>query len=817
MKLLRSPAPALLLLGLISRAWAISVRNSRSSPVTVAAADTTHSGNSTGGNTTAENGGHGAAAITTLPIVTWKWHHVELPYLITLWVLVCWLVKLVLHLYKRLTIEIPESAMLILFGFILGGMIWGADKAQTFALQPRTFFFFLLPQIILDAGYFMPNKLFFSNMGAILIFAIIGTVWNAVAVGLSLYGVYLGGAMGNLDIDILQFMLFGSLLSAVDPVAVLAVFEEVHVNEVLFILVFGESLLNDGVTVVLYNVCDAFVSLGADKINAAEIIKGIVSFLVVAFGGSLIGVVFAILLSLLTRCTKNLQIIEPGFIFVVSYLSYLTAEMLSLSSILAITFCGVCCQKYVNANMAESSVTTVKYAMKVLANGSETIIFVFLGISAIDPNIWVWNTGFILLTVLFVLVYRIIGVFVLTWMLNRYRLIPIEIIDQVIMSYGGLRGGVAYGLAVLLDQAKIKEKNLMLCTTLIVVYFTVILQGVTMKPLVTWLKVKRSSKSELCLIEKLQNRAFDHILVAIEDISGQIGHNYMREKWNKFEERFIRPLLMKTSARKSQDQLFNVFHQLNLKDAISYVAEGERCGSLDFARSDNDANLVFKKKFGADLSDIIPDINSDLSDKDPYDIPLPSRENSLPSVCLDVEEEMRRKEVGDNNAHHLLQTHLYKARKQHRHRYSRKETGVNKDENEVQEIFQRTMRSRLESFKSTKMGVSQNKKLKPSKKDQVSNGNVTNHTGDDEGGIENPAFMPDAPPQTPPWSSSAQAEYGVAPSQMAQLRIPWSPGNLHRLAPLRISTRSNDSFLLADRPTTEEEQQPPNQPCGMKK
>jgi sodium/hydrogen exchanger-like protein 3 len=56
---------------------------------------------------------------------------------------------------------------------------------------------------------------------------------------------------------------------------------------------------------------------------------------VVAFGGSLVGIIFALLISLLTRCTKNIQIIEPGFIFILGYLSYLTAEMLSLSPILS--------------------------------------------------------------------------------------------------------------------------------------------------------------------------------------------------------------------------------------------------------------------------------------------------------------------------------------------------------------------------------------------------------------------------------------------------------------------------------------------------
>ncbi|MGH0155052.1 UNVERIFIED_CONTAM: hypothetical protein FKN15_056621 [Acipenser sinensis] len=208
----------------------------------------------------------------------------------------------------------------------------------------------------------------------------------------------------------LDFLLFGSLLSAVDPVAVIAVFEEVHVNEVLYIIVFGESLLNDGVTVVLYNVFDSFIAIGGVNVTGVDCVKGVVSFFVVALGGTLIGIVFAFLLSYISRFTKRVQIIEPGFVFVISYLSYLTAEMLSLSSILAITFTGVCCQKYVQANLCKESATTVRYMMKMLANGSETIIFMMLGISAVDRGIWVWNTAFILLTLLFIAVYRVVGI-----------------------------------------------------------------------------------------------------------------------------------------------------------------------------------------------------------------------------------------------------------------------------------------------------------------------------------------------------------------------------------------------------------------------
>lgn len=100
--------------------------------------------------------------------------------------------------------------MLIMVGFLLGGVIWAADHMQTFKLTPNTFFYYLLPQIILDASYFMPNKLFFRNLGSILIYAIIGTCWNAAALGLSLWGCYEAGIMGKSNIVI--FCIFTVLL-----------------------------------------------------------------------------------------------------------------------------------------------------------------------------------------------------------------------------------------------------------------------------------------------------------------------------------------------------------------------------------------------------------------------------------------------------------------------------------------------------------------------------------------------------------------------------------------------------------------------------
>ena len=93
---------------------------------------------------------------------------------------------------------------------------------------------------MLEAGYFLPKKPFFENIGTILTYAVVGTVINAFGIGLTLYGAYKVGAFGDFDEDgkeltCVEFLLFGSIMSAVDPVTVISVFEDVHVHTTLYI------------------------------------------------------------------------------------------------------------------------------------------------------------------------------------------------------------------------------------------------------------------------------------------------------------------------------------------------------------------------------------------------------------------------------------------------------------------------------------------------------------------------------------------------------------------------------------------------------
>ncbi|XP_060818789.1 sodium/hydrogen exchanger 3 isoform X1 [Bombus pascuorum] len=501
-------------------------------------------------------------------IISVEFHRVETPFVIGIWIFFASLAKIGFHMTSKLSKIFPESCLLIVVGVVVGVLLFQASLVHVSPLTPDTFFLYMLPPIILDAGYFMPNRLFFDHLGTILLFAVIGTIFNTLSIGTSLWVLGKSGLFG-FETPLLQMYLFSALISAVDPVAVLAVFEEIHVNELLYIVVFGESLLNDAVTVVLYHMFEAYNEIGPTEILYTDVLSGFASFFVVAIGGTIIGVIWGIATGFVTRFTHQVRVIEPIFIFVMAYLAYLSAEIFHMSSILAITFCGITMKNYVEANISHKSHTTVKYTMKMLSSSSETIIFMFLGVSTVN-NHHDWNTWFVVMTIVFCSVYRIVGVILLTALANQFRLHKLNKVEKFVMSYGGLRGAVAFALVLLIDPLHVSLQPMFVTTTIAVIYFTVFIQGITIKPLVKILNVKRAEKKKPTMNERIHERIMDHMMAGVEDILGKHGNYHVRDKFKRFDNKFIRPYLVRDHCG-AEPKILETYSKLAMKDALDYI------------------------------------------------------------------------------------------------------------------------------------------------------------------------------------------------------------------------------------------------------
>ncbi|XP_049442140.1 sodium/hydrogen exchanger 2-like [Epinephelus fuscoguttatus] len=495
-----------------------------------------------------------------LRVFSVDYHHVQAPFEIVLWIMLASLAKLGFHWSGRVPAVVPESCLLIMVGLLVGGVIYGVRHSAPPTLSADAFFLFLLPPIVLDAGYFLPGRLFFENLGTILWYAVLGTLWNVLGIGLSLYGVCLLAQSSLGDVSLLHCLLFGSLIAAVDPVAVLSVFQEMHVNEQLHILVFGESLLNDAVTVVLYKLFESFLRL--PSVSGLDVLLGGCRVVVVGLGGLFVGLFFGLVAALTSRFTSRAQVIAPLFVFLYSYLSYLTSEMLHLSGIMAIVTCAVTMKQYVEANVSERSNTSIQYFLKMWSSVSETLIFIFLGVSTIqDVHMWSWP--FVCSTLLLCLIWRATGVLLLTAVVNKLRRNTVTFRDQFIIAYGGLRGAICFSLVFLIDD--FPKKRLFITTTIVVILFTVFVQGMTIKPLVELLDVKRKKRALPTVSEEIHSRLIDHLLAGIEDVVGYWGQHYWKDKFEQFNKKYLRRFLIREDHQ-ARSSILRVYQELERRE-----------------------------------------------------------------------------------------------------------------------------------------------------------------------------------------------------------------------------------------------------------
>ncbi|KAI6652344.1 Sodium/hydrogen exchanger 1-like [Oopsacas minuta] len=550
--------------------------------------------------------------------VSFNFDHIEVYLLVTIFILLAILAKLIWHLSKleKFTSNFPESCMLIIIGIVFGYLILGishltdnADYIRDISFTPTLFFLVLLPPIVLEAGYFMNNRALFENALTIALLAFVNTFWNAFGLGFVLYGFshvpIMDTYLVSSRLTIPSALLFGTFISAVDPVAVLVVFEEVHVNKLLHILVFGESLFNDAVTVVLFNVLLEFANVPLNPIgehpvelNISEasgcnidrdpvpfqwydILFGFLKFFIVNIGGVLIGVVIGYLTCFITRFTDHIRVLEPMFIFAMAYFAYLAAELFELSGIISMIAVAITMKHYVEANISHKSHNVVKYGIKMFAVVSETIISLFIGLYTANLEILShWDVGLTLITLVGITLFRVSGIFAISTFVNLYRVKKITFKDQFIMSYSGLRGAVAFGLALIsYSEVESFDEHSQTCagdeilarkhfvtTTLAVVFFTVFVQGSTVKYWMKLLHIKFDTDKETSLSTTVHETAIDHILSGIEEITGSIGHHRVRDWWERIDARYLRKVLERYPEGRDE-QIIHRFIAKQHKDA----------------------------------------------------------------------------------------------------------------------------------------------------------------------------------------------------------------------------------------------------------
>lgn len=348
---------------------------------------------------------------------------------------------------------LPESAAAILVGIVVGGLVRAVypstEELNFLSFEPELFFFLLLPPIIFEAAYSLETTAFFANFWTISLFAVFGTIISTFIIG---FLVYLLGIYGIAKIDTtspMEALVFGALISSVDPVATLSIMgnPELNTEPLLYSLVFGESVLNDAVAIVLFKTFMSFYE-SDEEFTARTIPKVMVDFTVCSLGSVVVGVLIGLACSYLCKHTKMRLYpeYEISILFLFAYGSFSFAESVQLSGIMSIFFCGIVLSHYNSYNLSPTSQITAHNIFKSMAVLSEYFVFLYIGMGVFTNKYSQINFTFFFFCTFFCLLARMFNIFPLSYIANWGRKETIPFKMQVVMWFAGLRGAICFAL-----------------------------------------------------------------------------------------------------------------------------------------------------------------------------------------------------------------------------------------------------------------------------------------------------------------------------------------------------------------------------------
>uniref|UniRef100_A0A669B4X8 Sodium/hydrogen exchanger n=1 Tax=Oreochromis niloticus TaxID=8128 RepID=A0A669B4X8_ORENI len=391
--------------------------------------------------------------------------------LLTLTILTIWLFK-----HRRFRF-LHETGLAMIYGLLVGVILRFGIHAPKVTFDPEVFFNILLPPIIFHAGYSLKRRHFFRNIGSILAYAFIGTVISCFVIGLIMYGfvsfMKVVGQLGG-DFYFTDCLFFGAIVSATDPVTVLAIFNELKVDVDLYALLFGESVLNDAVAIVLSSSIVAYQPAGdnSHSFEAMAMLKSFGVFLGVFSGSFALGVVTGVVTFTKLR---DFPLLETALFFLMSWSTFLLAEACGFTGVVAVLFCGITQAHYTYNNLSPDSQDRTKQLFELLNFLAENFIFSYMGLTLFSFQSHVFNPLFIVGAFVAVFLGRAANIYPLSFLLNLGRKNKIGYNFQHVMMFAGLRGAMTFALSI--RDTATYARQMMFSTTLLIVFFTVWICG----------------------------------------------------------------------------------------------------------------------------------------------------------------------------------------------------------------------------------------------------------------------------------------------------------------------------------------------------
>ncbi|KKY20542.1 putative sodium hydrogen exchanger [Diplodia seriata] len=308
---------------------------------------------------------------------------------------------------------VHETVVSIFAGMVVGLVLrLTANEAVLGVVSFNYQFFFnlLLPPIILASGYELHQANFFRQIGTILTFAFAGTFISALVLGIFLW-LWTRLNLDGVSLSFVEAISVGATLSATDPVTILAIFNTYKVDPKLYTVIFGESILNDAIAIVLFETAQRYKDADGESLTIITLFESIGIFLLVFFGSLVIGLIIGVMTSLLLKFTyvRRFPKIESCLVILIAYLSYFFSNAIHMSGIVSLLFCGICLKHYAYHNMSRRTQLTSKFVFQVMAQLSENFIFIYLGLSLFTETELDYKPLFILVTVIGICIARLSG------------------------------------------------------------------------------------------------------------------------------------------------------------------------------------------------------------------------------------------------------------------------------------------------------------------------------------------------------------------------------------------------------------------------